>query len=389
VLSTHPIQYHAHWFRALAARPELDLSVFYCYRASAADQARAGFGVEFDWDVPLLEGYRYSFLSSMPRGFENPSTLQTPTLGQMLTEKNVDAVLVNGWHYKVAWQTILACWKNRIPLLVRGDSQLISPRGRLKRLVKYPIYSSFIPRFDACLAVGTRSRNYYLHYGAHRERIFLVPHAISDVFACVAEQADHRRSELRRKYGFNDQHTVFLFAGKFIEKKRPMDFVRALATATREEPSVAGVMVGDGPLRTACEQFVASRKLPVCFTGFLNQSQIGDAYVASDCLVLPSDGRETWGLVVNEAMSCGKPAVVSDAVGCGPDLVREGCTGSVFPLGDVAALSQIIVQMGRDPSRLRTMGERARAQLRSYSLDAAVQGVFDTVKAVLARRASK
>ena len=48
----------------------------------------------------------------------------------------------------------------------------------------------------------------------------------------------------------------------------------------------------------------AHRKLPVHFTGFLNQSQMVDAYVASDCLVLPSDGRETWGLVVNEAMSC-------------------------------------------------------------------------------------
>jgi glycosyltransferase involved in cell wall biosynthesis len=110
-----------------------------------------------------------------------------------------------------------------------------------------------------------------------------------------------------------------------------------------------------------------------------------DAYVAADCLVLPS--RETWGLVVNEAMSCARPAVVSDAVGCAPDLVRDGRSGAVFPLGDVEALSHILVALARDPARVQAMGECARAGLPPYSLDAAVRGLIDAVEAVtLSRR---
>jgi glycosyltransferase involved in cell wall biosynthesis len=140
-------------------------------------------------------------------------------------------------------------------------------------------------------------------------------------------------------------------------------------------------MVGDGPLRAACEEFVSSRKLTVHFAGFLNQSQIVDAYVAADCLVLPSDARETWGLVVNEAMVCSRPAVVSDAVGCAPDLVRPGRSGEVFPLGDTQTLSHILVALARDPARVRVLGEGARAGLRSCSLEAAVQGVVDAVAA--------
>jgi len=389
ILSTHPIQYHAHWFRGLAARPELNLSVFYCYQASPADQAQAGFGVEFDWDIPLLKGYRYTFLNSVQNKLGILFALQAPGIVQMLARENCDAVLINGWHYKAAWQTIFACWKLRIPVMVRGDSQLVSPRGPLKRLAKYPVYRSFVPRLDACLAVGTRSRDYYLHYGARAERVFLVPHAIeNDYFQRADEQAQLRQS-LRRQWGLGGGQTVFLFAGKFIEKKRPMDFLRAIETAAHEEPAVTGLMVGDGPLRTACEEFVGSRKLPIRFTGFLNQSRIADAYVAADCLVLPSDGRETWGLVVNEAMSCSRPAVVSDAVGCAPDLVQDGRTGGVFPLGDVGALSRILIALARDPARVQAMGECARAGLQPYSLDAAVQGVLDAVEAVTSNRRTK
>jgi len=376
ILSTHPVQYHTHWFRALTASPELDVSVLYCYQASPKDQAQAGFGVEFDWDIPLLEGYRHTFLNSA-------RSVGAPQIAGALASRNYDVVLINGWHYTAAWQTIFACWKLGIPVMVRGDSQLPSPRNPLKRILKYPAYRCFIPRFDACLAVGERSRDYFLHYGASAEQVFQVPHAVQDdLFQHAAHAAQARRPELRSQWALGDQAMVFLFAGKFIEKKRPMDFLHGIEAASQQEPTITGLMVGDGPLRTTCEQFVSSRKLPVHFAGFLNQSRMVEAYVAADCLVLPSDGRETWGLVVNEAMSCARPAIVSDAVGCAPDLVRDGRTGAVFPLADVKALGKILMAFARDPTRLRVMGAGSRAGLRSHSLGAAVQGDIDAVEAV-------
>jgi glycosyltransferase involved in cell wall biosynthesis len=383
IISTHPIQYHAHWFRALAARPEIDLSVFYCYHASPADQAQAGFGVEFEWDIPLLEGYRYTFLNGArgkPRKF---FALGAPQIGPILTRENFDAAMVNGWHYKAAWQAIFACWSARVPVMVRGDSQLATPRGPLTSGLKYPIYRAFVPRFDACLAVGSRSRQYYLHYGARPERVFFVPHAIQDdLFQRAAADAKPRRQMRRRQWGFQEHHTVFLFSGKFIEKKRPMDFLQALDAAVRQQPRVAGVMVGDGPLRAGCEQFVNHRRLPVRFTGFVNQSRIVDAYLAADCLVLPSDGRETWGLVVNEAMSCSLPCLVSDAVGCAPDLVHEGLTGATFPVGDVKILSELLARHAANPAVLISWGKLARQRVADYSLNAAVEGLLMALAAV-------
>ena len=61
---------------------------------------------------------------------------------------------------------------------------------------------------------------------------------------------------------------------------------------------------------------------------------MGRVYAAADCLVLPSD-IESWGLVVNEAMATGLPAVVADRVGCAPDLIVPGETGEIAGRGDV------------------------------------------------------
>ena len=143
-------------------------------------------------------------------------------------------------------------------------------------------------------------------------------------------------------------------------------------------------MVGDGPLRARCEELARERRVPIRFTGFLNQSQIIKAYVVSDALVLPSG--ETWGLVVNEAMACARPCIVSDQVGCGPDLVIPQKTGAVFPLGDVDALANSILQLAGNPERMISMGIDARSRLMSYSVERAVDGIVESLAATLEPR---
>jgi glycosyltransferase involved in cell wall biosynthesis len=147
-------------------------------------------------------------------------------------------------------------------------------------------------------------------------------------------------------------------------------------------------MVGDGELRARCESLVAEQRLPVSFAGFLNQTEIPAAYAAADCLVLPSDEGETWGLVVNEGMACGRPAIVSDRVGCGPDLVEPGLTGAVFPFGNWDALARTLIEFAADPAALRRMGDTARERVASYSVGAAVQGTLEAVRFVAGRKNS-
>lgn len=385
IVTTHPIQYQAPWFRALAAHPDIDLEVLFCHQANAKDQSSAGFGVAFDWDIPLLDGYKYRFLSNVAKapsldGFKD---VDTPEIRHIIRDEKFDAVLVSGWHYKSAWQAIYACWKYQTPVMMRGDSHLHTQRHPLKKAVKTLLHGRFIPRFNACLAVGKWSRDYYLHYGAKPDKVFFVPHIIDETLFTTDDTDNQGHvNTLRQQWDLLQDAVVFVFVGKLIDKKRPLDFIHAIAVASQTNAKIQGLIVGDGPLRAECEAQILARQAPAHFAGFLNQSQIIEAYRAADTLVLPSDGGETWGLVVNEAMACGCSALVSDQVGCGPDLIVAGQTGAIFPCGDVEALSQLMLRLASDRLALLQMGANARKHLERYSTQAAVQGVLEALKAV-------
>jgi glycosyltransferase involved in cell wall biosynthesis len=385
IVDTHPIQYHAPWYRVLGGRRDVEVQVLYCHKATPADQAKAGFGVEFDWDVSLLDGYSWEFLPNVAARPELTFRgLDSPELARRILERRYEAVVLNGWHYKSAWQAMRACRKSGTPVLVRSDSHLHSPRNPMNAKVKWPFYRMFIPRLDVCLPVGRWSREYFLHYGARPDRVFEVPHIVdSERIAKEAVGWMERRAELRRRWRLAEEDVVFVFAGKFIQQKRPLDFVRAIGQARSKGARICGLMVGDGFLRPACEAAVKESGAPIRFAGFLNQREMIQAYVAADALVQPSGG-ETWGLVVNEAMVCGRPCFVSDRVGCGPDLIEEGNTGAIYPCGNVERLAALLEQYA-DRQTLSAMGEWSRGKIRPYSPTTAAQRLVEAVSFTLER----
>jgi glycosyltransferase involved in cell wall biosynthesis len=387
IVSTHPIQYFSPLFRQLAVHDGWKLNVLYCHQATAEEQSAAGFGSSFEWDIPLLDGYPYRFLNNVARrpSVASYAGLDTPELADLIHDRRFDAVVVHGWHYKSAWQAIRACWKAGVPVLVRSDSHLRTERHLMKRVSKWPFYRWFIPRLDACLPVGQWSRDYFFHYGAEPARVFVVPHCVDTArFSRQAVSLAAQRRDLRERWRLNSGSAVWLFAGKFIEKKRPLDFVKAIVRAQQSGASLQGLMVGDGPLRPLCESYAAANQGNIRFAGFLNQSEIAQAYVAADALALPSDGGETWGLVVNEAMVCGRPCWVSDRVGCGPDLIEEGRTGGVFRLGDVESFAAALRQYSA-PEMLTRMGELALRRIQQYSAESAAERLIEALEQTVRR----
>jgi glycosyltransferase involved in cell wall biosynthesis len=135
------------------------------------------------------------------------------------------------------------------------------------------------------------------------------------------------------------------------------------------------VFAGDGPLRESLEAEARSLGIEnhVRFLGFVNQSALPEVYTASDLLVLPSE-FEAWGLVVNEAMVCGVPAVVSDQVGARLDLIAPGTTGEIFPTGNQDALAVVLGRRLADREGLKRMGEAARKRMETWSYRQCLEG---------------
>jgi len=410
IICTHPIQYYSPWFRHLAEQaPRLGLApsdlpppilksrsavdsfsasagelrfggneavdfsfeVFYAHKQTAKGQAEAGFGVEFEWDVPLLEGYPHRFLKNVSKrpGLEWFGGCDCPEIGKILVREGFTHVLLIGWHKKVFWQAFWAAKKAGIKVLSRGDSQLGMTTSLLKRAAKFLLYRLLLPRFDAHLFVGQRNFAYLRHYGVPKDRLFFSPHFVDNQW--WAGRAAAAADSIKMKMKIKESATTFLFAGKFIPKKRVMDLLEAAATV----PEARVVLVGDGPLRPQLEERASRPDLKgrVEFAGFKNQQELPAYMAAADCLVLPSDGTETWGLIVNEAMACGTPAIVSTACGCEPDLIEEGNTGYSFPMGDVDALAKRMRSF--IGNRSRSWGESLHAKIVKYSMAKATNGL--------------
>ena len=384
LFATHPIQYHAPWYQALAASPGFDLKVFFGMLPDAAQQG-VGFGVDFRWDIPLLEGYSWETLPNRARhpGLGTFAGCDTPGVGRTLMEWRPDAAILTGWHSKMLVQAWWACLRQGLPRIVRGESNAMARRAPWKGA----LHKCWLRGFDEFLAIGKANRAFYLKAGVADARIHACPYFVDNRrFGDAADGLRGRRAEFRRDWSIPDSATCFLYCGKMIAKKRPLDLLAALQAACAAGAAAHVLVVGAGELLDAARALVERNRLPVTFAGFLNQTEIVRAYVAADCLVLPSDTGETWGLVVNEAMACGLPAIVSNQVGCGPDLVTDGETGAVFPMGDVVALSRSLIAFAGRLAELAAMGARARKRVAAhYSVERAVAGTLEAIDAVVAR----
>ena len=369
-LVSHPIQYYAPLFRALAR--QCDLTVYFAHRQTPAQQAKAGFDVAFDWDIDLLSGYESRFLKNVAR---HPSTdhfngCNTPDIVDEIRTGRFDAFVVPGWALRSYLQAVRACRRFGVPVLVRGDSQLVGRRNAAVRLVKAVAFARLLRQFDGYLCVGQRNREYLLHYGAPPERLFFSPACVDNEFFRAGSEAARQaaaptRGETRRR---------ILFVGKLIERKRPLDLVQA-AACVKQIVDVEVAFAGSGALASELARAANASGLPAIFHGFVNQSAMPAVYTAADLLVLPSDGSETWGLAVNEAMACGIPAAVSDTVGCTPDLIEPGATGATFPLGDVAAMADAIISVLKFDAP--TTRRHLAARMEAYSPARAALGVVE------------
>jgi glycosyltransferase involved in cell wall biosynthesis len=165
-----------------------------------------------------------------------------------------------------------------------------------------------------------------------------------------------------------------LFCGKLIPKKRPLQLLEAYLAAGFSDRAQL-LYVGEGELRGQIEKRAREAGARhVHLLGFFNQTQMPLAYVLGEVLCLISDPGETWGLVVNEAMACGRPVIVSDTVGCGPDLVSPE-NGWVVPLDDDAALRATLIKALEARERWPAMGDRGRERVAGHNFAAMAAGV--------------
>lgn len=347
-LVTHPIQYFAPVFRSLAKNQSLQLKVFYGCPHGVVTSRDPDFGVAFQWDCAPTEGYDYCFVAN--GSIDSLRGLSGYKLGgiaaQMIDEFSPDAVLVFSYSPTFISTATIKLSRAGYRLMLRAETTDVAQhRSLLRGVLRDFCLRRYYRQFSCFFPIGTRSKEHYLRLGVPESSMATVLYAVDTLFfQDQIKQWAPKRKQLRADAGIAPADKVIMFCGKMSPAKDPLLIAQALELLPVEEKSRLWLIaVGDGVLRNDFET-KAKKELGdrIKFTGFRNQSRLGEYYVMSDIFVLPSTGGETWGLVVNEAIQFGLRAIVSDRVGCGPDLLGSPELGSIFPAGDSKALADAI-----------------------------------------------
>lgn len=378
-LVSHPIQYQAPLLRLLAKDPRIYLKVFFGTNTAEGFRDR-DFGTAVKWDVPLLEGYEHEFLPALVRRKITSVRPLNWGIGQRLKQGGFDALWVHGYTRLTSLSGIFAAKRLGLKVMVRDEANGGATRRSVTRaVVRWLFYPALARVADSFLAIGTLNREYYRRLGIPAERIFSVPYAVDNAFFRErAINAGRGREELRQELGLAAGRPVILFSGKLVPRKGPLLLAEAYKQLSRDghsEPEPYLLFAGDGELRGMIEKIAEGlgwQSMRVL--GFKNQTELPALYDLCDLFVLPSH-YEPWGLVVNEAMNASRAVIVSDRVGCGPDLVRQDVNGFVFKAGDAADLSRVLRDTLADPERSAEMGRRSLEIINGWSFEEDVRGL--------------
>ncbi len=306
-----------------------------------------------------------------------------------LNRINPDVVAINGYSYFDAWSALVWCKMNRRPAILTCDSKSDdTQRKAWKEWIKRQI----VKQYNSALCAGQCSRDYLMHLNIKQEYIFEGLDVIdNDFFWQVAETVRNNPNMHRSLPGLESVEPFFLASARLVKDKNIHGLLKAYAryrhqfceNGNRHIPWRL-VILGDGVERNSLEQIVRSEEIEgVTFAGF-RQIQELPIYLAFASVFIHPTLKDTWGLVVNEAMAVGLPVLVSNRAGCAPDLVHEGYNGFLFSPDDLDQLTKLMVLMSSEQVNLSSMGQASRELISEWGPKRFARGLGQALQTVIA-----
>jgi len=308
--------------------------------------------------------FSYQVLPSWRKRLGKFNVLLNRGVGGALSHSSPDVILCGGYNYLASWQALRWARSHRIPFLLWSESNLQDARSGHApvELLK----SEFLRNCNGFVVPGKSARRYLLAHRIDEADIFFAPNAVdNDLFDTEALAARQNEDECRQDLGLPDRY--FLFAGRLVREKGVCELLAAYeALDAQLRRRIGLVFAGDGIYRRQLEE-QASSIVPgvIKFAGFVQREQLAKYYAFAEMLVLPTY-TDTWGLVVNEAMACGLPVIVSRTAGCAEDLVKEGWNGLLVSPRDVAGLALAMESLA-ERADLSDFGAHGKQKIAEYS----------------------
>lgn len=301
------------------------------------------------------------------------------TIGDLLDRIKPTAVAVPGWGYRLGLAALGWCRRRGAAAILMSESCAHdAPRRGLAERVKRRV----VRQFSAALVGGAPHVEYLRQFGFPPERCFLGYDAVDNAyFARESDQA--RAEEARWREELQLPARYFLASCRFIEKKNLVRLVDAYAVYRQERGDAAWdlVILGDGPLRRAVEARMAERGVGqvVHLPGFKQYDELPKYFALATAFIHPST-VEQWGLVVNEAMACGLPVLVSETCGAAAELAHPGVNGWTFDPHSTEAMTAALAAADGQPGELGRLGTASRRIIAQWGPERFADGLLGAVE---------
>lgn len=358
---------------ALAQRAEIALEVIFL---SENDPSLR------EWKVYKDEiKFNYRVLPSWRQRLGRYNLLINRGVHAALSSIEPNVVLCGGYNYLASWSTARWARSHRVPLLLWSESTA-RDRRRGYLLVEF-MKARFLKLCAAFVVPGKSSFEYLTALGIAPQRIFTAPNAVDTaLFSNLAEIARRNESQVRRRRHLPSRY--FLYVGRLVKDKGIFELLEAYAQLEAEIRCDIGlVFAGTGSdSRKLVERAAKISPGAIQFAGFVHREELPEIYAFADALIFPTHS-DPWGLVVNEAMACSLPVILTSVAGCASDLVQDGQNGFVIPPRDVARLARAMAHVAEDSARGAEMGRKSGECIAANSPDKWANGVLEAVKSVV------
>ena len=375
IVTTHPVQYYDPVFKLIARSGKAELKVFYTWGEASNKKLDPGFGRVIEWDIPLLDGYSFEFLLNNAKdpGTHHFRGIINPNAVEQIDRFNPDILLIIGWGWN-SHLKIMRHYKGKLPLWFRGDSTLIDNKQNFKNILRTILLKFVYSHINKAFYVGKANKAYFLKSGLKENQLIFAPHAVDN--SRFELNRSNEAFVVRQELNLLQTDILILYAGKLEPKKDPLILLDAFIQIAN--PDIHLLFLGNGILEKNLKSKVKNEKVEkVHFRDFQNQQILPVYYQACDLFCLPSKGPgETWGLSVNEAMSCGKAVLVSDKVGCSTDLVEPGINGEVFQAGNRVSLIEKLLALTAAPHNLMQYGLASKVIIHRWNFKAIVDTII-------------
>ena len=296
-----------------------------------------------------------------------------------LEEIRPETLIICDYSNIFGWVALRWAKKNNNNLIFWLDSTY---NDRKHSFPKEQLKHFFLKHFDAFLAPGERTKQYLEFMKVDSSKIVKIGYSVNNDYFIRQYQQHYDNKENLLKDLKIQKKSNFIFIGRFAPEKNIFTLLNAFLNLKNNKWGL--LLLGDGQLREDIKSFIKENKLEdnILLPGFIQHDDIVKYFIASDVFILPSLS-EPWGLVVNEAMLCRLPVIVSTKCGCQPELVKEGLNGFSFDPNNEQYLATVMQEFVDGNFNINSMGDASLKIILEHSPDIIAQKIATGIEAYI------